>query len=90
MCIRDRLSDDSNTPQRKVDLQWTNDVQKRLQTHLRPKFYGLWFKSIEVVESINDLTEIRLNSDEIGYHHINDHYLNDLKTIIATEVKLTI
>ncbi len=51
-----RLSNDSNTPQRKVDLQRTNDVQKRLHTHLRPKFYDLWFKSIEVVESVNDLT----------------------------------
>jgi len=85
-----RLSNDSNIPQRKVDKQRTEEVQTTLQTHLRPKLYDLWFKSVEVIDSDNDLTEIRLNAGDIGYDHINKFYLNDLKTIIGTEVKITI
>ena len=85
-----RLSHDSNTPQKKVDEQRTEEVQTTLQTHMRPKLYDLWFRSMEVIESEENLTEIRLNTGDIGFDHISNHYLNDLKTIIGTEIKLTI
>lgn len=86
--VENQRSNDSNTPQKKVDQQRTEEVQTTLQTHMRPKLYDLWFKSVEVIESDNDLTEICLNAGDIGYDHISKFYLDDVEKILGTEVKL--
>lgn len=87
--LEKRPSQTSNTPQKRIDPQRTISVQERLQTHIQRRSYDLWFSSLEVVESEENITEMRLNTGEIGYDHIKNHYMEKLEEIIGGEVKIT-
>jgi len=76
-------------PDKKVDRETTEAVEKRLQVHINPKSYDTWLKGLEVAECSNDTLQIRLVNSPVVYDWVEKHYLDDIEKILGKTVKLT-
>lgn len=73
-----------------IDQEATNACHKSLQDALSPKTYTTWFNGVEVIETSDNHLEMKLNTGILGYDFIQEHYLQDIETILGRQVSLTI